>query len=479
MFINEDLPPSQNIILSEIIAFFEGEECCFDGQETSFDFERVDDFFYETHLLFKSGHFLQAYLAYRVLFNYLIDPELWGGLSFILSCENYKADLILAKKEYLLSIYLSTCKEDRSEELVQNLSLLLLYNKLGFTFLDLQEFYGKQLPDFHQFLTEVLEKLKEDFFPETAPELLLEAASILQGKEGIIALAREMGEEFPEAYLEWIEILKKEGDYLEIIKVAKEGLENFAHCSNQIKIAKELAFAAEQIGDYQQMIDALTTIFSSSPHLEKMILLLEKGSTYLLPKEIYQKTKDLLEIIRKEKMGNLEACRNYPHLLLHLHLWGGEFQKAIDSASETSHLYLTTLLLRLLLPNEETPQSLNKVIEIVSNYYEINTEVFPEKPFYQKFFTRVQSHFLKISQEERYYFFIFCQKVIQMEINEILSLKIRHLYELGADLLAALYDTVKDSIYREEAYDFCKKIQSSFPRHRAFQEELKRTGLFK
>lgn len=480
MFFENNVEQERNPLIQEMMAFFELEEDPSHHQGFVQDpYERIGSFFFRIHLIFEEGDYDQALECYRCLFDYLLDPE--GGAEFPFYHfleDKAKVDLLMARKEYLLSTYLVSSPEDRAVEFLHNISFILIFDRAGFTFLELQEFYGEPLPEFKEFLEEILERMKEDVYPEAAPDFLLEAASILHGREGIISLAREMKEELPEAYIEWIEILKEEEDYHKVVEVAEEALESIHYEPYSTKIAKELAYAAEEIGDGKLMIEALSSALFFEPNLENLILLLDTGARHISSEEIYQRAEELLARC-KEEQGSFSRD-SYRLLFLYLNLWSGKFKEAIDSISSIPsmdlHLHLLSSFL-CLFAEEEIPSNLEKIMENARDkkYNALSLK----EPIYQAYSARVQSLFLEVSPQERHAYYLWCKEEIRERVEGIVSTNTRESYNLAATLLAAFYEALRGSSYAEEVYDLCKGIKHSFPRHRSFQRELEETGLFR
>ncbi|MDO9585354.1 MAG: hypothetical protein Q7I93_02585, partial [Syntrophales bacterium] len=125
--------------------------------------------------------------------------------------------------KYLRCVYMTEKAADRPDALFEAMG-----NYQGYVQLDIEGVMAvslEDLPDMDRFGRDWVAYLKGRPGSRLASTLLKEAVRLFEGLNGLEKLALEQGLQFPGAYVEWLDALKKEGLYEDMIRAALLGME--------------------------------------------------------------------------------------------------------------------------------------------------------------------------------------------------------------------------------------------------------------
>ncbi len=196
--------------------------------------------------------------------------------------EMVTTDLEEAKARYLRALYETTAPEERPGKLAAEMEDLHGIGEAGG--LEAMEHADETpLPDFDLFLpawVEVLKSRKSDEvwgWEPTRKSLLREAVAKWDGVEGLARLAREEGDQHPEAYAVWVEALVRAGDRGTAIAAAREGVERIVDADARAEQADTLAELAAAEGQVELALEARHGGWRASSTLRRLLALMLEG----------------------------------------------------------------------------------------------------------------------------------------------------------------------------------------------------------
>jgi len=231
-------------------------------------FERINNF-YET------GDYAAARKAYEKLFEIYLGGSEEGRFSGHDQDEMMETDLEETGLKHLRSIYLSEKPSSRPEALLNGIKNLS-YLAQNATIHGMIHVSMKDLPELDQFGKQWIEYLKKQKEDRIVTPLLKEAVRLFEGTKGLETLALEKGHQFPGAYVEWLEALKKDRNYPEMIRVARLGLEKLSdRLTIRAGIADYLFEAATHLDQKDLIEESLKEAVYASLSLSRLLNLLD------------------------------------------------------------------------------------------------------------------------------------------------------------------------------------------------------------
>jgi hypothetical protein len=172
--------------------------------------EEIDEFY-------EAGDHAFARKAYDKLLNIYYGGVEEGQLPGYDHDRMLKTDLEEVSLRYLRSVYLSEKPPSRPNAIFGTISNA--YNSSLYTIRGIINVSLEDLPELDRFGEEWIAYLKKQEGNVTVTRLLKEAVGLFEGPKGLEALAREKGQQFPGAFVEWLEALKKEEKYEEMAEL--------------------------------------------------------------------------------------------------------------------------------------------------------------------------------------------------------------------------------------------------------------------
>lgn len=450
----------------------------------------------EVNYIFDSGYYEIARKAYSELFTIDVEDDYGHGISIY---DIGDVDLNEARARYLRSIYLTEKPYTRASILLDTMVML---DKLDFKerpkLNDIINISAETLPDFSSFLTKWIaatqddSKLQHDAWNR-------EATMLMYGISGLEALAKKEGNKRPRVYLDWINALIGEKNYIAALKAIGDALKAISP-SKPIRaaIADLMVYCGQKLNDKKIQFDGTWISFEAKPDIFKLTYLYEQcGEEDLLPRMC--KASEIIELsIRREKKHNYERSWERDDLdtlsmpdeslLLHSYLWSNQIEQAFELAKKGESLGWSSssnpkpifvayfLVLSTKKPLDQLPIALRKfwcyALEIslgfVWSYDKNKNELFQRiDKIYQKLFLRACPYDEKIIK--------WCLIESEKRIVAIVDSQHRRAYERAALLTVACSEAL-GLIDGALATAFFDKIRNSFLRHRAFQAALKAAG---
>jgi len=465
--------------------------------------------FERTALAFDSGEIALARRAYRKLFDLLDQEDDYGRR---LSLSDLTVDRQETVARYLRSIYETEPLGDRPQTLYDEMRRFFSqsYPYHGRVMLeDLLQISPRPLPDREPFLADWVAFLHVQSGPE-ADAWLREAVRMSQGTAGLGRLARTKGREHPRAYLDWFTALEEEGQHAQVLTAAREALQTLpGDLPIRAAIADHLCGAAALLDDLPSLREGRWEAFAAKPTLSRLLDLWEAFPAGAERTGWMQRAIEHIEIEKVRARDSRFAPFPYPALddlerpvrpgdalLAHARLLAGDLETAHRAAAEkrvlgwsgaSSDQALVVSFLLILLSGESAgtlPPNLSALwswsLLATSlgfwGYGGSGEEGLPKRAaqvYAEHLAWGRESGSLALGEEREETYLAWCLDVARKRVEAIVGNQHRKSYGKAAMLTVACAETLRLRGNESAARTWVSEIRERFPRHRAFQSELK------
>lgn len=444
--------------------------------------------------LFDYGHYMIARQAYEKLLPIFGTEDNYGHGIDLDDLQDIDQEETMAR--YLRSVYLTEKPETRAETLLkimENIGNLCFPERPKLN--DIVGISTEELPEFLSFLRNWISATQEMQKPQY-DAWNREATILLDGLPGIEALAINEGIKRPRAYVDWIQVLLDENNYEAAINVAKDALRKLSgYKPIRATIADLMIFCGDKLNDKKIQFDGAWFSFEAKPDLLKLAKLYDQCeqnniipqmqlASEIIERQIKKSSKHHYE--RSWENDDLEIpSQPNANLLLHAYLLSNQDDKAFElakkgeplgwSSSDNPQAFFIAYFLVL-----STKQSLEKLPNTLKKFWCYALDISSYHMFDYK---RNEDELLQ--KVERIYHNLFlspkaideeiirwCLREAENRICAIVGNQHRGAYDRAAILTVACTETLGQT-NSAKAIQFFNKIKSKFPRHSAFQSELK------
>lgn len=367
---------------------------------------------------------------------------------------------------------------------------------------DLIQISPRPLPDQAQFMTDWLAFLRTQSGPD-ADAWLREAVRLSQGRPGLEALARAEGKTRPRAYLDWFSALEQEGKQRELLLAAQAALQTLPpQLPIRAAIADYLCAAATRLNETESLRAGRWEAYLAKPALARLLDAWDAAPAgadrTALMEQAAQHARDYLaHPPRRPDMIGLpwaEDSLESPtwidqSVLAHAYLLARDVAAAHQlaagekvlgwSSSGNPQGLVVAFLLALL--SGRTPGALPTNLR---QFWEERLQSSlgfrgggqqQEDSVFKRLERAYPGQFAEISlssdSQEKY--LAWCLEVTHKRVEAIVSGQHRGSYDKAALLTAACAETLQLRGNRPAANALVDEIRNRFPRHRAFQADLK------
>jgi hypothetical protein len=455
------------------------------------------ELFDRTAGVFDCGNLAPARDAYRKLFDGLaMDDEYGRGIG---TSDLQDTDIRAARGRYLRALYETEATADRPERLFEAMEELddLEWREpamLG----DLIGVSERPLPDRDPFLRAWIALLRERE-GATADRWLREAIRLLEGTKGLQDFARKEGKAHPRAYVDWLAALQSEGKPARVVAAAHEALRALpGEWPIRAAVADHLCEAARTLDDAETLQEGRWVALAAEPNLGRLLDLWEATPESKRRTKMRQAASHLDQSSKRQKRragegsdakadDDLEApVRVDRTLLAHIRILCGDWEAARTMTSETDVLGWTGLsnpqglivsafLMILSGTPMDPPANLTRLWDwalensiTLTTYGNAQKNQTRMKSVYQDVMSQVR---LKKGEAEP--LMSWCVKIGERRACAIVEDLHRQSYEKAAVLTAACAEVLRLRGQPEPAAALLERMRTRFPRHRAFQNELK------
>ncbi|GGK06899.1 hypothetical protein GCM10007063_31820 [Lentibacillus kapialis] len=446
----------------------------------------MDDFFVEARHLLKESHHEAAEKAYRKLFAVLEMGEEPGHLPGDVFIENMlEIDLQEHVALFLRSVYINAKSGERVNLLYEAMKEFSYLTSPNVKLTDINDSLDASLPDFHDFLTGWIEFLKEKPIPHVNA-LLREAVFLKGGIPAIAEFARGYANKFPEAYMDWIAALEKEGDRESILQVVTEGLDNIPGTFTvRANIAEKMTEIGNVRRDNRMALKGLRESFHSNPSMNYLLDL------YMLAEE-----ENCLDDVRDEAEKRMNDLRNAGSATrgftdrrhaaidegdyIHALILGGRYETVFEmcqgkgalgwSFSDHPKPVMLTFLMDVLSKGDDYSHVRNDQWRYAISRMSFGTPDI-DMAKYHHIINRVKDN-VRLTDEQEEFYLTWCQNETGRRIDAIVSNKYRGSYDKAAKVLVAMAETLADRGSEQDGHAFVETHRSKYSRYSAFRREI-------
>ncbi len=447
---------------------------------------------------FEIGDLTLAHSAYKKLFDEIIDQEDDYGRG--IHAGDLPIEIPEMRARYLRTVYETEPLESRPEiifrQMLSTQSLTPYRSKPMFD--DLIQITPRQLPDQEEFFSAWINYLKGiDSAPADA--WLREAVRLSQGVAGLEELAQTEGETRPRAYLDWFAALRTEGKHAEILAAAQEALERLpVGLPIRAAIADHLCEAADHLGETETSSAGRWQAFLAKPTLPRLIDVwdatqpdteriksLRLAANYI--KDYLAHPPDRQLVYQSWEGDTLESfARIDRSVLAHALLLAHEFNAAYELAADAKVLGWSSSdnVQSLVLPfflvffsgksPDDLPPNLAELWQQglylgISHYWDQWDDI--TQHLARIHAENITNASLPANQQEE--ILTWCSQISMERVSAIVSNQYRKSYHKAARIIVACAEVLHLQGKHTQAETMMNDIRDRFPRHRAFQSELK------
>jgi hypothetical protein len=456
----------------------------------------LTELFDRVEATFDYGHLALARTAYRKLFDVLHTEDDYGR--GVRASDLTGVDIDEARARYLRAVYQTEPPAERPKTLFEQMQQVGSWLMRSRAMLDnLIQISPRPLPDREQFLADWIAFLRAQSSGD-ADAWLREAVRLAQGTQGLEALARAEGQARPRAYLDWFTALEQEGKHQDTLAAARGALQTLAAgLPIRAVIADHLCAAATRLGDTKALRAGRWQAFVVQPILSRLLDLWDVGTPGeergALMQQSARHVRDYLAQppARQTVVWPRDDAIESPawsdaSVLAHAYLLAGDFeaaqqlaagQQALGWSSRSSAQGLVVAALLALL-SRETPGALPTNVAQLWQWglensmgYGFSGEVPVRQRLERAYTEHLRGAAVPVDRKEE--FLSWCLDVAQQRVDAIVSNQHRGSYGKAAILAVACAEVLQAQGDEKAANAFVNEIRNRFPRHRAFQAELK------
>lgn len=459
--------------------------------------EPLVELFDRAEAAFDYGDLSLARAAYETLFDALNREDDYGRGVGLLDLTG--VDPAEAGARYLRATYETEAPERRPEALfgqMQGMRLRLMVPRPMLD--DLLQISTRSLPDRERFLGEWIAFLRAQTGAD-ADAWLREAIRLSQGTQGLAALARDEGEMHPRAYLDWFTALEQEGRHREVLLAAQEALQALpAGLAIRAAIADHLCAAAARLEDTEALRAGRWEAFLAIPTLARLLDLRDAAPAgtertalmrqatehvrhYLARRPSYQGPVGW-DTDSLERSAWIDRS-----VLAHACLLAGDFEaahrlvadeKPLGWSSSTNPQGLVVPFFLVLLSGralDALPPNLSALWQsglTPSAGPQVGGGQDPLRRRLERAYAE-QLAMASLSSKRQESLLSWCLDVARRRVDAIVDNQYRGSYGKAAVLTAACAEVLRLRGDKAAAASLVDEIRDRFPRHRAFQAELK------
>ena len=243
--------------------------------------EELGSFFDDAESLFLDERLEDARKVYGALFNLIHDIKEEAYFS-----PPDEIDIREARSRYCRCVYETANTDRRLDEFIMAMEVDVSdpYNENeydeGYPLIqDVIDAKPGEMADLESFLPAWGKALIKRGTKGRPAGLLLETVHRLEGINGVSRLAKEWKNSQPQGYLFWLNILKKENNQKEIIRVSREGLKALKEGKPRERVAEFMMDAAKELYDVEHILLGKRERFFSSMSDQNLLDLVDEATT--------------------------------------------------------------------------------------------------------------------------------------------------------------------------------------------------------
>jgi len=467
----------------------------------------VDDLFEQIDELYEAGDYSLARQAYENLLDIYNGGNEEGRFSGYDHDEMIETDIDEVALRYLRCVYLTEKPSSRPDALFNAISGLHYghdnLNMHGMINVSLEE-----LPGLDEFGKEWVAFLKIQGDSRIVSNLIKEGVRLFEGTKGLEILATESGQQFPGSFVEWLEALKKEKKYKEMIRAATLGLEKLPeNLVIRAGIADYLHEAAGKLKKVDMMERSLKEALYASPSLDRLLNFLDSAKNAEMRRALIDGALDRFHTIRKRESKTPQDFNRSPDhrenyvpgdLEMCCHLLKGDYFSVASLVTRSEPLgwsyggNLNALAIPFFLyarwnRGKSLTANMSQLWEEATS---LRTSSYNEREDYgsgdsgsrfRDYLENVLKEYT-VSDRDLNKYFKDAEKAAQKRIDAIVSGKHRKSYWKAARLILAIAETYWSNNEPDKGQRLIDQFREKYSRHSAFIRELRtmtgKSGLF-
>ena len=451
---------------------------------------------------FDYGKLPLARATYEGLFELLGTEDDYGRGVSLSDLTGVDAGEAVAR--YLRAVYETEPLVDRPQALCEHLRQVrvpLFGPRLMLD--DLVQISPRPLPDRERFLADWIAFLRTQTGPSGSDVdgWLREAVRLAQGTPGLETLARTEGRTRPRAYLDWFAALEEEGRHQEVLAAAQEALQKLpTRLPIRAAIADHAWAAAARLNDPEAQRLARWEAFVAKPTLTRLLDLWDVAADEAERTPRMERAVEHLQgYLAHPPDGRDGMMRGGDSLerpvwieqsvLAHAYLLAGDWVAAHHLAAQgkvlgwsrrESHQGLVVAAFLVLLSGKALGTGRSNLAQLwqwglayssPSRSWEYNEKDPLLERLARAYVERFATGELNADQQERY--LSWCLDVAQQRANAIVSNQYRGSYDKAAVVTVACAEVLRLRGDQAAADALVSEVRGRFPRHSAFQREMK------
>lgn len=453
--------------------------------------------FDQTQAAFDYGDFTLACAAYQKLFTLLQTEDEYGRGVHLTDLSGVSAEETIAR--YLRAIYETTAGDERPAALYAQMPSMRTLLRRRVMLDDLIQISPRPMSEQATFLEDWIAYLRAQDAQSgsDADAWLREAVRLAQGVAGLERLARAEGLTRPRAYLDWFTALLEAEQYTEIVTAAQAALQALpAEWPIRAAIADQLCEAAAKLDQPAVVREGRWQAFCAKPTLARLLDLWEAepalaARTLLMAQALhrvqtYHPPASQANALLWDWGDTLETpAAQSTVLLAHACMLAGEWDAAQQLAAQANALGWSSaasqqglvIAVFLALLAGEVPTALPaNLAQIWEDGFHNSSGFLTDKAIFARLDRVYTAQFAQTQWpagvQARY--LAWCLDVARQRVEAIVGGQHRKSYDKAATLTAACVETLRLRGDPAAATAFASEIRARFPRHSAFQAELKR-----
>ena len=419
--------------------------------------DECNDILLDARDLFSEGYYKEARAVYAGVTRFMREGSRGYSL-FCLRETNAGIDYSVEMSRYLCCIYFTERLENRPMPIYD------FFDKGTFIceYINIKKVAlcsSEEMPDFHNFLLLWKNYLLSQPITENTSYLIREAAEIHGGIEEIKALAINYGDLYPEAYFDWIMMLRNKSE--DITESCLYALDRVTEVKTGLKLCSYLAEQAEKNNDIQNCMIAWEKAFCYDRVLPNLLNMLKYAKTLQCQEE---KLKYALKQVKSMNRSN-EIVEM--HILIFLKDLKSAYGmcregKALGWSYGSTHIPVFAGFLM-----KQLSVGKNCTLKHINNFWNMYTDAFNKHPEYSRCVTEAIEAII-ISEHEKDTYYQWCVKICCDRIDGIVSGQHRNAYYRAAQTLAACEELRTNLYGRNDGESLVKRYSNKYPRHIKF-----------
>ncbi|MCL1982187.1 MAG: hypothetical protein FWG53_03705 [Clostridiales bacterium] len=412
--------------------------------------------------LFVEGHYWHARKLYEKAVAVIndMDYELYS-----LRSEPEGVDFIDELSRFVRCIYLTEEMASRPEAMYAYMQAGMFGgDKINLT--SVIECAREDLDGIGEFLPIWNEYLMTQPVTSNSSSLIREAAKMIGGADGTKQLALEHGNQYPEAYLDWIMLAKSEK--ADITDICLHALSELESSDAAIKICMHLAEQSEENGNTGNCLYAWKKAFYYKKDIRHLVNMLK----YAKIENRYQESL----AYALDEIGNLPSKEDKRFLTFHIRLLGSEVDDAYQICKDDAELgwsynisnvpIIMGYMMKLLSKDKDKHKAM------IDRFWAHYSRELNDGCGYDDLVNdSINSTDLDDEQREKYY--TWCEEICGKRVDSIVSNQHRNAYERAAMALVACSEAKSILYGTYEGTALIDKYLAKYPRHNKFHAAVR------